>query len=56
LNFIGISRGSLAELDTQLQLAVMLGFVELDHPIFELADRTGKLLTGLHKKLLTTNH
>jgi len=26
LNFIGISRGSLAELETQLQLAVMLGF------------------------------
>jgi len=26
LNFIGIARGSLAELETQLQLAVMLGF------------------------------
>ncbi len=55
MNFIGISRGSLAELDTQMQLAVMLGFAESEHLAFELADRSGKLLTGLHKKLLTTN-
>jgi four helix bundle protein len=51
LNFIGISRGSLAELETQLQLAVMLGFAATDHPAFELASSTGKLLTGLHKKM-----
>ena len=54
LNFIKISRGSLAELETQLQLAVMLGFAASDHPAFELANSTGKLLTGLHKKLSTT--
>jgi four helix bundle protein len=54
LNFIGISRGSLAELETQLQLAVMLGFAEQDYAAFELADKAGKLLTGLHKKLLST--
>lgn len=50
LNFIGISRGSLAELETQMQFAVMLGFTTADHAAFNLADRTGKLLTGLHKK------
>jgi len=54
LNFIGIARGSLAELETQLQLAVMLGFAPADHMVFELADHAGKLLTGLHKKLGTT--
>lgn len=54
LNFIGISRGSLAELETQLQLTVMLGFAAPDHAAFELAKSTGKLLTGLHKKLSTT--
>ncbi len=54
LNFIGISRGSLAELETQLQLAVMLGFAAPDHPAFELANDTGKRLTGLHKKLSAT--
>jgi len=54
LNFIGISQGSLAELETQLQLSVMLGFAAPDHPAFELANSTGKLLTGLHRKLGTT--
>ena len=54
LHFIGISRGSLAELETQMQLAVMLGFASADHAAFDLADRTGKLLTGFHKKLSTT--
>ena len=54
LNFIGISRGSLAELETQLQLAVMLESTAPDQPAFELANSTGKLLTGLHKKLSTT--
>ena len=53
LHFIGISRGSLAELETQMHLAVMLDFVAPDHAAFELADRTGKLLTGLHKKWST---
>ncbi|MBK9161538.1 MAG: four helix bundle protein [Nitrosomonadales bacterium] len=53
LHFIGISRGSLAELETQLQLAVMLDFVSSEHTAFDLADRTGKLLTGLHKKWST---
>lgn len=38
------------QLETQLQLAVMLNFAPQDHVVFELVDRTGKLLTGLHKK------
>jgi len=50
LHFIGIACGSLAELETQLQLAVMLNFASQDHTAFELVDRTGKLLTGLNKK------
>ncbi len=54
LNFIGILRSSLAELETQLQLAVMLGFAAPDHPAFEMANSTGNLLTGLHEKFSTT--
>ena len=50
LHFIGVARGSLAELETQMQLAVILGFTTADHAAFDLADRAGKLLTGLHKK------
>ncbi len=53
LHFIGVARGSLAELETQLHLAVMLNFAFQDHAAFKLADRTGKLLTGLHKKWST---
>jgi len=53
LHFIGVARGSLAELETQMQLAVMLGFATADHAAFDLADRTGKLLTGLHEKWST---
>jgi len=49
-HFIGMSRGSLAEPETQMQLAVMLGLTTVDHAAFDLADRVGKLLTGLHKK------
>ena len=48
-HFIGIERGSLAEVETQIQLVGMLGFTA-DHAVFDFADRTGKLLTGLHKK------
>jgi four helix bundle protein len=51
LHFIGIPRGSLAELETQLQLSVMLNSITKEHTVFQLADRSGKLLTGLHKKL-----
>jgi four helix bundle protein len=50
LHFIGVARGSLAELETQMHLSVMLGFTTADHAAFDLADRTGKLLTGLYKK------
>ncbi len=53
LHFIGVARGSLAELETQMQLAVMLGFANADHAAFDLADRVGKFLTGLHKKWST---
>ena len=49
-HFISIARGSQSELDTQLQLAAMLGWLPETHEIFELSDRAGRLLTGLHRK------
>ena len=48
--FLSIARGSHAELDTQMQLAVMLGWLDKQHTVFELIDHVGKLLTGLHRK------
>lgn len=53
VHFIGISRGSLAELETQMHLSMMFGFTTADHAAFDLADRAGKLLTGLHTKWST---
>ena len=49
-HFIAIARGSLSELDTQLQIAKMLGFVGDGDNTFTLCNHAGKLLTGLHRK------
>lgn len=49
-HFIAIARGSLAELDTQLRIAEMLGFVQENSPTLELCKQAGRLLTGLYNK------
>jgi len=49
-HFISIARGSLAELDTQVKIAIMLGFLPSDNSLSELSDKVGRLLTGLHRK------
>lgn len=51
MHFLGIARGSLSELDTQIHIAIMLGYIPAEHPIIELADRVGRLLTGFSKKI-----
>jgi four helix bundle protein len=48
---LSIARGSLSELDTQVQIAVMLSYLTDDHPLHGLLDRVGKLLSGFSKKL-----
>ncbi len=50
LYHIGVARGSLAELETQIKLAMMLGFANAETAAEALCDRVGKLLTGMHKK------
>ena len=50
LHFIGVARGSLAEMETHIQRAVILWFTTADQAAFDLADRTGKLLTVLRRK------
>ena len=52
LHFLSIARGSLSELDTQIQIAQMLEYLPKEHPLSEFADRVGRLLTGFSKKLL----
>ena len=50
-HFLSIARGSLSELDTQVQIAVMLSYIAEDHTLHGLLDRVGKLLSGFSKKL-----
>ncbi len=49
--FVGISCGSLAELQTQLELAVRLGYLAADAESIRQAIRVGKLVRGLRKAL-----
>jgi len=54
-HFLGISRGSLAELGTQLMLAQRLGYLAEDklNPALEKAEEIGKMLKGLQKTVST---
>lgn len=48
--FLNVAKGSLAELDTQLKIAEMLGYTNKNEEINETMDHLGRLLTGLYKK------
>ena len=49
--FLNIAKGSLSELETQLLIAVELGYVRREHDVFHLLDRVSRLITGLHKSV-----
>jgi four helix bundle protein len=51
LRFLSIARGSLSELETQLLIAVDLGYLPREHDAFLLLERVSRLITGLHRKL-----
>ncbi|HQZ68997.1 MAG TPA: four helix bundle protein, partial [Planctomycetaceae bacterium] len=53
LNFLWIANGSLSELETQLVLAVELGFVSHEdaRTAFGLSNEVGRMLTGLRRSL-----
>ena len=51
IQFVGIANGSLAELETQLELAVRLGYLNTDAECIQQVARVGKLLVGLRKSL-----
>jgi len=53
--FIGIASGSLAELVTQLELAVRLGFLKADATAIRQADRVGRLVNALRGSLAVAN-
>jgi four helix bundle protein len=45
--FLGIAKGSLAELDTQLVIAANLGYLAEPCPLFEQLAEVGRMLSGL---------
>jgi four helix bundle protein len=51
MQFLGIARGSLAELETQLELAVRLGFLSRSNGSASQVTMVGKLLNGLIRSL-----
>ncbi|RZJ87473.1 MAG: four helix bundle protein [Brevundimonas sp.] len=53
LRLLSIARGSLAEVETQIILAVRLGYLVTDQskPLFDAADEISRMLAGLIAKL-----
>ena len=51
LQFLGITCGSLAELETQLELSVELGYLKPDADAISLTSRVGMLVRLLRKSL-----
>ncbi len=51
--FIAISRGSLAEIETQIELCLGLGMLNNDEatPVLACCDEVGRILRGLRKSL-----
>ncbi|MEJ2793821.1 four helix bundle protein [Iodobacter sp. LRB] len=56
LRFLNIARGSLSELDTQVEISAMLAYVQADCCLFGQVDKVGKLLSGLHRKIAKKVH
>jgi len=48
IQFLGIAKGSLSELETQLLISAELGYLPQEHQIF---DRVSRLLAGLQKSV-----
>ncbi len=52
LQFLAVARGSLAELETQFELALRLGYADSTvHPVISLSEEVGRKLTCLQKSL-----
>lgn len=53
--FIGVARGSIAELTTEILIAEQLGYLAEPKQTIDLAEEVGRILTGLSQSL-RTNH
>ncbi|MGH8729767.1 MAG: four helix bundle protein [Burkholderiales bacterium] len=50
--FLSFAKGSLSELETQLLIAVELGFLNPQDGVFDSLEVVSKLFSGLHRKLI----
>ncbi|QDU09072.1 four helix bundle protein [Gimesia aquarii] len=55
IQFLGIARGSTAELTTQLLIAANLGYINKTDKALPIVEEVGRLLSGLIKSLKTNN-
>jgi four helix bundle protein len=53
VQFLGMARGSLAQLETQLVVATRLGLLEESANSIKQVDRVGRLLSALRKSLIS---
>jgi four helix bundle protein len=53
VQFLGVARGSLAELETQLEVATRLGLLNEAVSSIKQVDRVGRLLSALLKSLIS---
>ena len=51
VQFVGVASGSLAELDTQLEIAVRLGYLDKGAEPIQHSSRVGQLLVALRRSL-----
>jgi four helix bundle protein len=53
--FLGVAKGSLAELETQLLIAHNLGYLTDPNPVLEQLSEVARMLHGLMSSLTTNN-
>lgn len=51
LQFLGVAKGSLSELETQLLIACQLGYLQSEHEVFKQVELVSSLLSGLHRSM-----
>lgn len=49
--FVGVAKGSLSELETQMLICSDLGYLALQDDIFAQLERVAQLLSGLHQSI-----
>jgi four helix bundle protein len=51
IQFLGVAKGSLSELETQLLISAELGYLPREHEIFEKVEEVARLVAGLQKSV-----